>query len=392
MYRTSFHTQILDFYHSNKETQWTHPRTAKKKRVNGELPFGWVKEVNEDGKIIYIDKENGRTTYTDPRLAFAVEEKEFPMDIRQRFDSSTTARQILQGRDLSGKTAVVTGANCGIGFETARALALHGCTVVFACRSYEKGEEAIKKIKTERQQVKCITTEIDLGSFKSVQNFATSFKKRFKTLDILILNAGVFGLPYTNTVDGLETVIQVNHLSHVYLTLLLEEPLSKAAPSRVVVVSSESHRYTNLSADTVSENVLSPTSSSYWSMMAYNNSKLCNILFANKLAQKWQSKGICVYSLHPGNLISSYLSRYWWPYRLFFALVRPFTKSLEQAASSTVYCATALELENVTALYVNNCFPCNASNLARDETLAAKVWDISLAIIKKYFPDHGLPC
>ncbi|RZF33778.1 hypothetical protein LSTR_LSTR014947 [Laodelphax striatellus] len=260
------------------------------------------------------------------------------MDLRQRFDCSSTARQVLHGQDLNGKVAIVTGANCGIGFETARALALHGCLVIFACRSMERAQAAIDKIKQERSAAKCLAFELDLQSLASVKLFADQFKRRFKSLNILILNAGVFGIPYSQTADGLETVFQVNHLSHFYLTLLLEKPLAQSAPSRVVVVSSESHRFANLKLDSLDENTLSPSSASwYWGMMAYNNSKLCNVLFANELAERWKTKGICVYSLHPGNMVSSYISRNWWFYRVLFAFVRPFTKSLEQAASCSVY-------------------------------------------------------
>lgn len=81
------------------------------------MPFGWEKVIEGDGKILYVDHENRRTTYTDPRLAFATEEKEFPMDIRQRFDGSSSALQVLHGRDLNGKLAIITGANCGIGIN-----------------------------------------------------------------------------------------------------------------------------------------------------------------------------------------------------------------------------------------------------------------------------------
>lgn len=81
-----------------------------------EMPFGWEKCVDEEGKVYYKNKETNRTTYTDPRLAFAIEEKDHPDDFRQRFDGSSTALQVLHGRDLSGKVAIVTGANTGIGW------------------------------------------------------------------------------------------------------------------------------------------------------------------------------------------------------------------------------------------------------------------------------------
>ncbi|KAK8719112.1 hypothetical protein OTU49_014227, partial [Cherax quadricarinatus] len=110
-------TDGLVFYahHATKTTQWHHPRTNKKKRVTGELPFGWERQITEEGKVFFVDHLNHKTTYTDPRLAFAVEESKSLTDLRQRFDSSTTGIQILHGRDLTGRIAIVTGANCGIG-------------------------------------------------------------------------------------------------------------------------------------------------------------------------------------------------------------------------------------------------------------------------------------
>lgn len=226
-----------------KTTQWTHPRTSKKKRVQGELPFGWEKCVDEStGKILYVDHENKRTTYIDPRLAFAVEEKEHPNDFRQKFDASSTALQVLHGRDLSGQVAIVTGANSGIGFETARSLAIHGCHVVFACRNLSLAEDAIEKLRAERNKIadNCEALRLDLSSLSNVVTFADVIKKKFSVIHMLILNAGVFGLSYSTTIDGYETTFQVCHLSHFYLTLLLESVLEKG--SRVIVVSSESHR------------------------------------------------------------------------------------------------------------------------------------------------------
>lgn len=135
---------------------------------------------------------------------------------------------------------------------------------------------------------------------------------------------------------------------------------------------------------------LSPDMASrYWDMMAYQNSKLCNILFARMLAKKLQRDGISVFSLHPGNMVSSKLARNWWIYRLLFALVRPFTKSLQQAASTTVYCATGLELAGVTGDYFNNCCRCQESAAARDDQLAAALWDTSLDMVQNVLGNNA---
>lgn len=149
---------------------------------------------------------------------------------------------MLHGQDLSGKVAVVTGANTGIGFETARSLAYFGCRVLLACRSQSKADEAIEKIRTERNAAgeRCSYVPLDLSSMESVKKAAQIIKSQVSHIDMLILNAAVFALPYTQTVDGLETIFQVCHLSHFYLCELLEDMLD--GRSRVIVVSSESHR------------------------------------------------------------------------------------------------------------------------------------------------------
>ncbi|KAI1297427.1 WW domain-containing oxidoreductase [Halotydeus destructor] len=132
----------MTYSHQDESTQWTHPESGKKKRVSGELPFGWEKTVEADGTVIFVE-----TSYTDPRLAFAVEDKEAGDDVRQQFGASSTGLRVLQGRDLSGKVAIVTG---GIGYETCRALAYHGAPVIMACRETERVSVAIATIVSER--------------------------------------------------------------------------------------------------------------------------------------------------------------------------------------------------------------------------------------------------
>ncbi|XP_058837731.1 WW domain-containing oxidoreductase [Topomyia yanbarensis] len=371
--------------HQSKTTQWTHPRTGKMKRVSGELPLGWTKQVEETtGKIIFTEEATQRKSYSDPRLAFAVEESPLVVgELRQRFDSGTNALQVLHGRDLSGKVALITGANAGIGFETARSLALHGCEVIFACRNETTTDEAISAITQEKETAgkKCKFIKLDLSSLRSTKECAQQVKTLFKHIDILILNAGVFALPYSTTVDGLETTFQVCHLSHFYLTNLLSDMLDHT--SRVVIVSSESHRFSVLRTNDITESILSPPANKYWSMVAYNNAKLCNVLFAFELSKRWKSRGISVFALHPGNMVSSQIARNWWFYRLLFAIVRPFTKSLQQAASTTIYCATAHELNGLTGLYFNNCYVCDPGQGSKGEHKQQNLWELSERLIER---------
>ncbi|GLV42544.1 WW domain containing oxidoreductase [Carabus blaptoides fortunei] len=304
-------------------------------------------------------------------------------DIPQRFNGSSTAFQVLHGRDLSGQVAIVTGANVGIGFETAKSLATYGCHVILACRNLQSAEEAIELIRTDNAKAAdaCVAMKLDLASLNDVLAFVKAVKNKYSVIHMLILNAGVFGLPYTRTVDNYETTFQVCHLSHFYLTLLLKPTFIQG--SRIVVVSSESHRYSNLRLDSLTKSSLSPdTASKYSYMMAYNNAKLCNVLFAMDLAKRWQDLGVSVFSLHPGYLVATHISRNWWLLRVFFALVRPFTKSLQQAASTSVYCATAQELHTATGLYFNNCARCSASAAANNIELAGKLWRLGEEMIR----------
>ncbi|CAK1540685.1 unnamed protein product [Leptosia nina] len=366
----------------NRKIQWTHPRTGKKKVIPKDLPFGWSKGVDESGKTVYENKETGNKTYIDPRLAFAKEEKMHTNDFRQRFDSSSTAFQVLHGVDLSGKYALITGCNAGIGYETAKSLARHGCNVLLANRNMEATQEAIKQIieETNASEDNLKSIHLDLTSLQSVRKCALSVKALFSDhLDMLILNAGIFGHAYEETADKIDKTLQVNHLSHMYLAILLEPLLKKK--SRVIFVSSESHRMANLKNVFVKQNLSSPKE---WfsSMIAYNNSKLYNVITARVLGEEWKSKGIAVNSLHPGNMVSTNLCKSWWFYNLLFFVVRPFTKSLQQAAATTVYVATAVELEGVTGLYFNNCFYCQESTVAGDKDISNEVISISLKMIR----------
>lgn len=356
------------------------------KKVTGDLPFGWEKKVADDGRILFINAEKNVQSFTDPRLAFAQEEASSG-PIRQRFDASSTAFSVLHGKDLTGKVALITGCSTGIGLETAKSLAFHGCQIIFACRNKKTATEAMEALSNERKDLKLNFIHLELSSLRSCKKFCEDVRLQFKHIDFLILNAGIFALPHTLSEDGLEMTFQVCHLAHFYITTELESLLDHE--SRVVVVSSESHRLAKLPTTGLTRDHLSPPASKYWAMIQYNNVKLCNVLFAHELGRRWQSKGISVFALHPGNMVSTGLSRNWWFYRLLFAIVRPFTKSLQQAASTTVYCAIAPELTGLTGIYFNNCFICEPTKLSQSEELAKELWSLSQKLVAEVFDSYG---
>lgn len=370
--------------HTEEKTQWEHPKTGKRKRVAGDLPYGWEQETDENGQVFFVDHINKRTTYLDPRLAFTVDDNPTKPTTRQRYDGSTTAMEILQGRDFTGKVVLVTGANSGIGFETAKSFALHGAHVILACRNMSRASEAVSRILEEWHKAKVEAMTLDLAVLRSVQHFAEAFKAKNVPLHILVCNAGTFALPWSLTKDGLETTFQVNHLGHFYLVQLLQDVLCRSAPARVIVVSSESHRFTDIndSSGKLDLSRLSLSRSDYWAMLAYNRSKLCNILFSNELHRLLSPRGVTSNALHPGNMMFSAIHRNSWVYKLLFTLARPFTKSMQQGAATTVYCAVAPELEGLGGMYFNNCCRCLPSEEAQSEETAKALWELSERLIQ----------
>jgi NAD(P)-dependent dehydrogenase (short-subunit alcohol dehydrogenase family) len=185
--------------------------------------------------------------------------------------------------DQSGRTAVVTGANSGIGLVTARELAYRGARVILACRSETRGRAAEAAINEQVPSARVEFRPLDLGDLSSVREFAAGFP--YERLDLLINNAGVMALPYGTTADGFETQFGVNHLGHFALTGLLLPRLIETPGARVVSVSSGMHLMANIDLDDLN----SDRSYSRW--IAYSRSKSANLLFVHELARRFAAAG-----------------------------------------------------------------------------------------------------
>ncbi|WP_269854082.1 oxidoreductase [Streptomyces sp. RPT161] len=196
--------------------------------------------------------------------------------------------------DQTGRTAVVTGANSGIGYCVARELARHGAHVVLACRSERRGQAAVERLVREVPSARAAYRHLDLADLATVRAFAGDFPG--ERLDLLVNNAGVMAVPYARTVDGFETQFGVNHLGHFALTGLLL-PLLLATPgARVVSVSSGLHAIANIDpGDLNSER-------RYGRWMAYGRSKTANLLFVHELAGRLRAAGsdVIAAAAHPG--------------------------------------------------------------------------------------------
>ncbi len=200
-------------------------------------------------------------------------------------------------QDLTGRMAIVTGANSGIGYETARALALRGANVILACRNATKAQTAVDQIRSEGPTGTAAFMELDLSSLASIRAFTEAFKAEHSRLDLLINNAGIM-MPATRqtTTDGFEVQFGVNHLGHFQLTLQLLDLLKTTPKARVVTVSSVAHQQGSINFDDLN------SESSYGRIRSYGQSKLANLLFTLELQRQLDEEGADVIAVaaHPG--------------------------------------------------------------------------------------------
>ncbi|MFD5816473.1 oxidoreductase [Streptomyces sp. NPDC127038] len=194
-----------------------------------------------------------------------------------------------------GRVAVVTGANSGLGFVTARELARGGARVVLACRSEERGGDAVDRIAAEVPGAEVESARLDLGDLASVREFVDSFSHG--RLDLLVNNAGVMALPYRTTADGFETQFGVNHLGHFALTGLLFPLIASTPGARIVTVSSMLHALADIDLDD-----LGSEKGTYRKWVAYGRSKTANLLFTHELARRLSAAGseVVAAAAHPG--------------------------------------------------------------------------------------------
>lgn len=208
--------------------------------------------------------------------------------------------------DLTNKIIIVTGANTGLGFEATKLFAKNHATVIMACRSLQKANDAKNVILDEYPKSRMITMQLDLSSLGSIKNFAKEFKKQFQTLDVLLNNAGIMTVPYSKTEDGFELQNGVNHLGHFALTAQLFDIIKITPNSRIINVSSLAHRQGKMDFD----NYLFEQGE-YSKMKSYSKSKLSNLLFTYELVRRIKEQGLTVKVLaaHPG-VSSTDLGRY----------------------------------------------------------------------------------
>jgi NAD(P)-dependent dehydrogenase (short-subunit alcohol dehydrogenase family) len=280
--------------------------------------------------------------------------------------------------DQTGRVAIVTGANSGIGYQSALALAKKGATVVLAVRDEAKGRNAMEQIKEEQPGARVEVMKLDLASLESVRAFAAAFKQRHERLDLLVNNAGVMMPPTrSSTADGFELQLGTNHIGHFALTGLLLELLTSTPGSRVVNVSSAAHRWGGIDFDD-----LQWEKRRYKRMASYGQSKVANLLFTYELQRRLQAAGAETRALaaHPGWTATN-LQR---TSGLFRALNPLFAMKPWQGALPTLYAATADDASGGQYYGPDGLGemrgyprPVGSSPASRDLETAARLWQIS---------------
>ena len=263
---------------------------------------------------------------------------------------------------MKGKTCLVSGANSGIGLETARGLASKGARVIMVCRNPEKGEAARKDIiaSTGNEQVDLLIA--DLSSLAEVRELAEQVKAHTSELHVLIHNAGLMSKKREVSADGYEIQFAVHHLATFLLTDLLLDLLKASAPARIINVSSMIHKMGKINFDDLQ------CEKKFGTYSSYGQSKLAMLHYTYDLADKLSGTGVTVNALHPGAVATNIGFPGW---------MNLFLANPEKGARTSLYLATSPEVEGVSGKYFNNCKKASTSKNSHNRADGKRLWDLT---------------
>ncbi|MDR6548364.1 NAD(P)-dependent dehydrogenase (short-subunit alcohol dehydrogenase family) [Chryseobacterium rhizosphaerae] len=312
------------------------------------------------------------------------------------FNAQSTAEEVIKGIDLTGKIAIVTGGNTGIGLETTKILAAAGATVIIPARNIQKAVENLKGI--ENVEIE----PMDLMNPSSIDDFAQKFIASGRSLHLLINNAGIMWVPLRKDERGIESQLATNYLAQFQLTARLWPALKNAQGARVVNVSSQGHQFAPFNFE--DPNFLTRE---YETLQGYGQSKTAVNLFSLELDNRARSAGVRVYSLHPGSIAGTELGREA-PLELFQKMgladahgnipeeILSTLKTIPQGAATTVWCATSPQLNAIGGVYcedtdiaplaLENAITKGVKPYSLDQSSAIRLWDWSEKITGIRFP------
>ena len=273
---------------------------------------------------------------------------------------------------MQDTVCLITGANAGIGQQTALELAQMGATVVIVARDPQRGEAARAAIAATTGNPRVELLQADFASPPSIHAMATSFAARYDRLDVLVNNAGVYLTGRETTADGLERTFAVNHLGYFMTTLLLWPSLLAAPSARVINLSSDAHRQAKLNLDDLQNE------RKYAGFRAYAQSKLANVLFTYELDRRRGNAPVTVNAVHPGFVASNFGRNNRGVIGLVMTRLVPlFAKSVVEGAATSVYLASSPEVAGVSGRYFVDCRPVKSAPQSYDRTAAERLWAVS---------------
>jgi NAD(P)-dependent dehydrogenase (short-subunit alcohol dehydrogenase family) len=291
--------------------------------------------------------------------------------IPSRFGAQTTAREVIGGARLDGKTAIVTGGYAGIGAETTRVLAAAGAHVIVPAKDRAKAEKSLAGVTN-------VTIEdLDLGHPATIDAFAARFGDR--PLHLLVNNAGIMAAPLQRDARGLESQLAINHVGHFRLFARLVPSLQRARGARVVALSSRGHMRSAFDFEDPGF-----VHRAYDKMVAYGQSKTANVLFAVEADRRYQGDGIRAFALHPGAILETDLARNYDPAELAVVVERARRvgsfKTIAQGAATTVFCATSPLLDDRGGVY---CEDCDIARVTTEGDTGVRAYAIDPAIAQR---------
>jgi NAD(P)-dependent dehydrogenase (short-subunit alcohol dehydrogenase family) len=271
---------------------------------------------------------------------------------------------------MEGKVALITGGTSGIG-RAAAALAAMGAEVVVTGRSKERGEAAVGGIRETSGNERVSLMLADLAAQAEVRALAEGFRERHARLDVLVNNAGLIQSQRTQTPDGLELTLAVNHLAPFLLTNQLLDMLKESAPSRIVTVSSEARRGASINFEDLQ------SMRRYRPFQVYGMTKLANILFTYELAERLEGTGVVANCLHPGAVNTNFGNNNRSLGTLIFRAFKPFMRFPEGGADTIIYLASSPEVEEMTGRYLMDRKVVSSFEEPHDETTQKRLWEVS---------------
>lgn len=285
---------------------------------------------------------------------------------------------------MTGKNCVVTGANSGLGYETAKALAMRGANVMMVCRNEAKGKKALIELVQASGNSNIFLQTADLSSQADIKRAAEKIREKFHIVDVLVNNAGTWISSLTYTEDKVEKMFAVNHLAYFYLSHLLYPAITKAEDGRIVSVASDSHFQGKMHFDDLY------LTKKYHGLRAYAQSKLANILFTYELDRQKPHENVSTYAVQPGLVKTDIGVKHTnWLHAFAWKVRRSGGVTPDIGAKTQIFLATDEEVADQSGLYWDKCKPKKSSKRTYSEEDAQRLWEISheLCKIDDFFKD-----